>query len=189
MVELSRDGIFVSSISNFTIVLLEEAEKQFGLRSSEYRYDGLEISNVQYGLLFFIRNDKKYCQILISEDVILSNEEIYFHIGSRLVQVLSFEKNTTPNYLEIGCEIIFSKYLMWRSLKSVEPINQFLDNNRLIALDQVSKLLLLYPDAVIRLREFQPTINKISEEDFILAGIQIEKQIIRQLVSPFPYVE
>lgn len=51
----------------------------------------------------------------------------------------------------------------------------------------VDKLLSNQPNAIRELRKVQPVIGKITKQDFVKAGLEVDESLIDELVKPIDY--
>ena len=188
----SRESMVVKPLSLYSYQLLEKAEKLYGKRINVFSYDGMEANLENPGIRELKNeNDKTVIRIQIPMAIIHNSEALVFALGQQLFHVLCYDGKTPQNILQTGTALIFADILVTFVHDDTNYVSQLLRNNKkhiglLDPYKAVTELLRKESHAIMRLREIQPVLGKVTKKDFRTAGIKVEPELLNYLLSPFP---
>ncbi|MFC0317397.1 MULTISPECIES: hypothetical protein [Olivibacter] len=172
---------------------LARAEKMFGSKTN-YRYLGLFYHNFPPRVVFCGRSlETEECSFKIflnGKGAINDKKDGIFQLAHEVVHLLSpveLVKGNEINYLEEGMATFFSKLI----LEEITGDKEFFD----FAIEKHEKYLKAYKlylslievdiSAVKKLRESTPVIAKITSEDFKIANLKVDNDLINSLLTKF----
>lgn len=163
-----------------------EAETLYGTRTNDFEYMGLELNETGPPKVWYPWN--KYIVIQVSQSTAMDTRQAIFQIAHEVVHVLSPNGQPTTNNLEEGLATYFSKIVTDRDTgDKLYATNSIQTTKYLKPFELVEKLLTTDPDAIKKLRKFQPIIGRITKQNFIEAGLNLEDEIIDELIRPMEY--
>jgi len=146
----------------------------------------MQVLQIQYDVKLLTNYLKIVIQV--SQSTANDTRQAIFQIAHEVVHVLSPNGQPTTNNLEEGLATYFSKILTDRdtgdnlyATNSIQPTKYFK------TFELVNKLLTSDPDAIKKLRKFQPVIGSISKQNFVDAGINLGDDLIDELIKPMEY--
>lgn len=174
------------TLTTYALKYLVEAETLYGTRTSDFEYMGLELNEAGPPKVWYPWN--KYIVIQVSQSTANDTKQAIFQIAHEVVHVLSPNGQPTTNNLEEGLATYFSKIVTDRdtgdnlyATNSIQPTKYFKP------FELVKKLLTTDPDAIKKLRKFQPVIGNITKQNFIDAEIHFDNDVIDELIKPMEY--
>lgn len=188
----SRESVAVKPLSDYSFQLLAKAEKLYGKRVNIFQYDGIEANLENPGIRQLKNsNDEILLRIQLPNEVLEESEPTVFALGQQLFHVMCYDGITPQNVLQAGAALIFADILVTFVHDDTRYVSQLLNNDeRYIDLldpyKAVTELLRKESHAIMRLREVQPILGKITKKNFRTAGIKVEPELLKYLLSPFP---
>lgn len=174
------------TLTTYALKYLVEAETLYGARTNDFEYVGLELNEAGPPKVWYPWN--KYIVIQVSQSTANDTRQAIFQIAHEVVHVLSPNGQPTTNNLEEGLATYFSKIVTDRdSGDNSYATNSIQTTKYFKPYELVEKLLTADPDAIKKLRKFQPVIGSITKQNFIDAGIILEDDIIDELIKPMEY--
>ncbi|MFZ5553569.1 MAG: hypothetical protein ACOZCO_10660 [Bacteroidota bacterium] len=187
----SRNSMIVKSLSEYSFMLLEKAEKLYGKRVNIFEYDGIEACDTFPGLLPLIDEDNNMrVRIQIPMSVLQISEPTVFVLGQYLFHVLCYDGKTSPNVLQTGAALYFADVLYTFIHDDAGYVEKLLSRDKeyfhlLSPYDAVKELLRVDSKAIFLLREIQPVLGKITKKDFKKTRISVRPELLNYLLSGF----
>lgn len=187
----SRDSMIVKSLSDYSFLLLEKAEKLYGKRVDIFEYDGIEACDTVPGFLPLIDEDNNMkVRIQIPMNVLQVSESTVFVLGQYLFHVLCYDGKTLPNVLQTGAALHFTDVLYTFIHDDTGYVEKLLCRDKdyfhlLSPYDAVKELLRTNSKAMFLLREIQPVLGKITKKDFKKSRISVRPELLNYLLSGF----
>ena len=177
---------FTWTLSTYALKYLLEAESLYGTRTKDYEYAGVELNETGPPKVWYPWN--KFILIQVSQTTANNTRQAIFQIAHEVVHVLSPNGRPTTNNLEEGLATYFSKIVTDRDTgDNLYATNCIQLTKYLKPFQLVEKLLATDPDAIKKLRKFQPVIGTITKQNFLDAGLNLEDDIIDELIKPMEY--
>jgi len=174
------------TLTTYALKYLVEAETLYGTRTNDFVYMGLELNEAGPPKIWYPWNN--YVVIQVSQSTANDTRQAIFQIAHEVIHVLSPNGQPTTNNLEEGLATYFSKIMTDRDTGDITyATNTIQPTKYLKPFELVEKLLASDPDAIKKLRKFQPIIGTITKQNFLDAGINIADDIIDELIKPMEY--
>lgn len=174
------------TLTTYALKYLVEAETLYGARTTDFVYMGIELNEIGPPKVWYPWN--KYIVIQVSQSTSNDTKQAIFQIAHEVIHVLSPNGQPTTNNLEEGLATYFSKIVTDRDTGDhLYATNCIQPTKYLKPFELVEKLLTIDPDAIKKLRKFQPIIGNITKQTFVDAGLKLENDIIDELIKPMEY--
>jgi hypothetical protein len=177
---------YSSTLTTYALKYLLEAEGIYGQRTNDFIYGGVELNELGPPKIWYPYG--KFVVIQVSYPSVFFLPQAIFQISHEVIHVLSPNGKETTNNLEEGLATYFSKIITDRD--SGDPnyaINSINPTKYLVPYTLVSDLFIAQPNAIAELRKVQPVIDRITQEDFKKANINIAEELICELLKPMDY--
>lgn len=163
--------------------MLKAAEEAFGPRDKEWTFLGCQIGS-DAPTIFYLADIPKTVLSIISPEAANNWCQACYQLAQTAVRFLGPTKGgKAMSVLEMGAAVWFADIYVQSEFGSA---NTQLDGRYRDSVTAVRELLLLYPDAIKRLRAIEKTFSKITAATFDAAGLELVSNDLRaMLVASF----
>ncbi len=177
----------VSAITRTFVKMLNKAEDLFGERNKEWTFVGIEFRDGGPYILFYPSHKKVAIILSVNSSALFPNhEQLYFQLAHETYHLICPTGTSEANLLEEGAAAYFSKYylelLFPNSTYAIEAIRE---SAYLESYELVEKLLSSDQEAFKKIRQINPIISYVTEEELKSLGFDLSEEEIKRLVSKF----
>lgn len=158
---------------------LSHAEAQFGQRDLTYTVLGVEFGGPNPKIWY--PGDCKHVSVMLSASCLNDIDRAIFQLAHEVVHLLSPTGQSDANVLEEGLATHFQHY--YSKLRGIAYTND--DQKYLAAERDVQTLLALKHDAIKLVRQTQPCISKITDQQLLAVCPHLRPEIAQRLSDKF----
>jgi hypothetical protein len=172
--------------------IFQNAVNLLGNPLNEWKFIGIEFNDDTPHLKYYPPDGQ--IAISLSMRAKENDQQYYFQLTHEICH-LFYPKMEFPSLIEHTTLLInegISTYFSIKTTGGIYNIENHLRNDLKQnsikyhnALELVEHLIILYPNAIRKLRDEQPRIDLLTDEDFAKAKINADTNLIRALLSPF----
>ena len=179
--------------ATYLCVLLDEAEELFGPRLEPYpcMYTGINFEGNRSQIYFWGKGKNgrfKYVTIRLRKSCRANLKSAIFELAHECIHLLSPVLIAEDTNLEEGLACWYAKRWATRAPQAVpeRALDPFRDSRYNNALEAVEKLLAVDEKVVMRIRQIEPDISKITAAQILLEAPWLKEKEAKWLVAKFP---
>lgn len=160
--------------------MLHQAEQRFGQRDQSWTILGVEF----YGETpkIWYPGDRKHVAVQLGQKALDDTVQACYQLAHECVHLLSPSGQSIAPVLEEGLATVYSEdYVLAHFGVPMLPTVASYQEAAML----VRELLSIDPDAIKRLREFEPAFHMMDEDTFKKAGLDVPSGLVSQLIQPF----
>lgn len=170
---------------------LDFAQTLFGKKTDDWGFIGVEFNDMGPHLRYY--PDRKQVAISLRDTSINNNLEFHIQLSHEVCHLLYPTANIEtgfhekPTVLNEGVSTYFSVFVTKDIAGDIDVCKLLKESNPkyYMAMAEVIKLMNIDSQAIKKVRQIQPYLNKLTKESFTKAGLEIPEELLKNLLATF----